>query len=62
MLLMVLPTGDDVAERYEFLRAPSPTLLAREDADEDDLRNDVRRLWGEKRAVMAWKREGCIVS
>lgn len=28
---------------------------------DDDRRKEVRRLWGEKRAVMVWKREGCIL-
>jgi hypothetical protein len=58
MLLIVLPTGDDVADKNEFRSA----LLARdEDAELEDLRNEVRRLCGEKRAVMVWKREGCIL-
>lgn len=59
MLLMVLPTGDAVIDKYEFRSA----LLARDDeAELDDLRNDVRRLCGENRAEMAWKREGCILA
>ena len=45
MLLMVL-TGDDMVVEYEFL-----ALLAREEAD-DERRKPVRRLPGEKRAVM----------
>lgn len=36
-------------------------LLARDDADEDR-RNEVRRLFGEKRAVMDWKRDECILA
>lgn len=58
MLLMLLPTGDDVADMNEFRSA----LLARDEAELEDLRKDVRRLWGEKRAVMVWKREGCILA
>ncbi len=57
MLLMVL-TGEPEANEARSV------LLAREDADDDDRdrRNDVRRLCGEKRAVMDWKREVCMVS
>jgi len=41
MLLMVLPTGDDLADRNEF----RSVLLARDDEVElEDLRNEVRRL------------------
>ncbi|SPQ18980.1 b46bb0b0-6a0a-4e96-98fb-81886a2e45d2 [Thermothielavioides terrestris] len=63
MLLMV-ETGELACEAVK----PRSVLLAREDADDDvddvdsDRRNEVRRLCGEKRAVMAWKREVCIVS
>jgi hypothetical protein len=56
MLLRVL-TGEDTVllEAYEF-RA----LLARDEAEE--LRRKlVRRLLGEKRAVMAWNRDDCMV-
>ena len=59
MLLMVL-TGD-----WET-NEPRSVLLAREEADDDDdddidRRNEVRRLCGEKRAVMEWKREDCMM-
>lgn len=54
MLLMVL-TGELALEMNESL-----SVLAREDAD-DDRRNEVRRLWGLKRAAMEWKREDCIL-
>jgi len=40
MLLMVLPTGEDVDDRNES----RSTLLARDEAELEDLRNDVRRL------------------
>jgi len=58
MLLMVL-TGEPVSEANEA----RSVLLAREDVDDDDMdrRNEVRRLWGENRAVMDWKREDCMV-
>jgi len=56
MTLLMALTGDMVDDEYE-LRA----LLARDEAD-DDRRNEVRRLWGEKRAMVAWKREGCILA
>ena len=55
MLLMVL-TGELAWEMNESL-----SVLTREDADDDDRRNEVRRLWGEKRAAMAWKRVDCIM-
>lgn len=54
MLLMVL-TGDDAVEAIE-----SRLLLIREEAD-DDRRNDVRRVVGEKRAAMEWNLEDCIL-
>jgi len=57
MLLMVL-TGELAVEMKESL---SVLVLAREDAD-DDLRNEVRMLCGEKRARMVWNREGCMVT
>lgn len=60
MLLMVL-TGELACEATEA----RSVLLAREDADDDvdsDRRNEVRRLCGEKRAVMLWKREVCMVT
>lgn len=40
MLLMLLPTGDEVADMKEFLSA----LLARDEAELEDLRKEVRRL------------------
>lgn len=54
MLLMVL-AGELACDMNE-----SRSVLAREDADEDR-RNEVRRLCGEKRAAMAWKRVDCMV-
>ena len=59
MLLMVL-TGELACEANEA----RSVLLAREDVDDDDMdrRNEVRRLCGEKRAVMDWKREVCMVA
>ncbi len=57
MLLMVL-TGDCETKELRSV------LLAREEADDDDdmdRRNEVRRLCGEKRAVMVWKREDCMM-
>lgn len=56
MLLMVL-TGELAVEINESL---SVLVLARDDAEEDR-RNDVRMLCGEKRAAMVWKREGCMM-
>jgi len=56
MLLMVL-TGELAVEMKE---SRSVLVLARDDAD-DDLRNDVRMLCGEKRAAMVWNRECCMV-
>jgi hypothetical protein len=35
-------------------------LLERDDEDDMDRRNEVRRLCGEKREVMDWKREVCM--
>jgi hypothetical protein len=57
MLLMVL-TGELAVEMNESL---SVLMLARDDA-EDDRRNDVRMLCGEKRAAMLWNREGCMMA
>jgi hypothetical protein len=59
MLLMVL-TGELACEANEA----RSVLLAREDVDEDDMdrRNEVRILCGEKRAVMVWKREVCMMA
>lgn len=54
MLLMVL-TGDEEAVAYE-----SRSLLARDEAEEER-RKEVRSWLGEKRAVMDWKREDCMV-
>lgn len=58
MLLMVL-TGELAWEWKEPL-----SELALEEVDEadDDLRNEVRRLCREKRAVMDWKRGDCILT
>lgn len=58
MLLMVL-TGELDCEANEA----RSVLLARDEVDDDDRdrRNDVRRLWGENRAVMDWKREDCML-
>lgn len=57
MLLMVLPTCEDVADMKDSRSA----LLARDEAELEDLRKEVRRLRGEKRVVMVWKRDGCIL-
>lgn len=54
MLLMVL-TGELVCEAIDI----RSLLLARDEAD-DDRRNEVRRLCGEKRAAMDWKRGDCM--
>lgn len=54
-MLLIVETGDDSCEEKEPL-----LLLAREEADEDR-RKEVLMLWAEKRAVMAWKREDCIL-
>jgi len=56
MTLLMALTGDMVEDDEYELRL----LLARDEAD-DDRRNEVRRLWGEKRAMVAWKREVCIL-
>jgi len=56
MLLMVL-TGELAEDMNESL---SVLMLARDEA-EDDRRNDVRMLCGEKRAAMVWNRDGCMV-
>lgn len=58
MLLMVL-TGELAWEWNEPL-----SELALEEVDEadEDLRNEVRRLCREKRAVMDWKREVCMLT
>lgn len=64
MLLMMLAAGELLAnEAKDALSA----LLAREEDDVDDdevddRRNELRRLCGEKRAVMDWKREVCMVA
>jgi hypothetical protein len=56
MLLMVL-TGELDCDMNE-----SRSELARDDVD-DDRRNEVRMLWGEKRDAMAWKRvEGIMMA
>ena len=52
-------TGELACECSEFRSEPPLLLLLLLEADEDR-RNEVRRLWREKRAVMAWKREVCI--
>jgi hypothetical protein len=59
-LLMVL-TGELVCEPNDDALS---LLLARDDVDDADMdrRNEVRRLCGEKRAVMDWNREVCIVA
>jgi hypothetical protein len=58
MMLLIVLTGELAVEMKESL---SVLVLARDDA-EDDLRNEVRMLCGEKRARMVWKREGCMVT
>lgn len=58
MLLMVLMVL--VAELVCDVKDARSVLLAREDGD-DDRRNDVRMLCGEKRAVMDWKRDECML-
>lgn len=55
MLLIVL-TGDDAVVAKE-----PRSLLAREDAD-DERRKVVLSVLGEKREVMDWKREDCILN
>lgn len=59
-MLLIVTTGDDACERYE-LRSE---LLDRDEVDEDDddRRNDVRSLCGEKREARAWKRVVCILA
>ena len=54
-MLLIVETGDDSWDEKE------PRLLLARDEAEDDRRNEVLRLCGEKRAVMAWKREDCIL-
>lgn len=54
MLLMVL-AGELACDMNE-----SRSVLALDDAD-GDRRNEVRMLWAEKRAAMAWKRVVCIL-
>lgn len=54
MLLIVL-TGDDDVVAYE-----PRSLLARDEA-EDDRRKEVRKDLGEKREVMDWRREDCML-
>ena len=56
MTLLMALTGDMVDDDEYELRA----LLARDEAD-DDRRNEVRMLWGEKRAARAWRRVDCIM-
>lgn len=58
--LLTLLTGELLRETSDARSA----LLARDETEDDDMdrRNDVRRLCGEKRAVMDWKREVCMVS
>jgi len=57
MMLFIVLTGEDRLEAYEFRLL----LLARNDGD-DDRRNEVRMLWGEKRAVIAWNLDVCILA
>jgi hypothetical protein len=45
----------------ELLSELRSMLLERDDEDDMDRRNEVRRLCGEKREVMDWKREVCMV-
>ena len=54
MMLLIVLTGDDTDEPME-----SRLLLARD--EEDERRNEVRRVEGVRRAAMAWKREDCIL-
>ena len=55
MLLMVL-TGEEAFDEAMESRLE----LAREEAD-GERRNEVRRVAGEKRAVMDWKRVVCML-
>lgn len=60
MMLLMVPTGDEACDMYE-----RSELLDRDEAvdeDEDDRRNDVRSLCGERREAMAWKRVVCILA
>lgn len=56
MLLMVL-TGELALEMNE-----SRSVLARDEAEDEDRRNEVLILWGEKRAAIEWNREDCMVA
>jgi hypothetical protein len=52
---LMLSTGELLSELRSM-------LLERDDDDDMDRRNEVRRLCGEKRDVMDWKREVCMMS
>lgn len=53
---MMVLMGEDSVETMEF------RLLAVREEALDARRNEVRMLPGEKRAVMEWKRECCILA
>lgn len=54
-MLLIVPTGDDDVVAYE-----PRSLLARDEA-EDDRRKEVRKDLGEKREVMDWRPEDCML-
>ena len=54
----MVPTAED-CDKYER----ASVLLARdEDEAEDALRNELLSFWGEKREVIEWNREDCILT
>lgn len=56
----MVPTGEPLV--CDDASEPRSMLLDRDDDDDMDRRNDVRRLCGENREVMDWKREFCMVA
>lgn len=56
MMLLMVSTGEEALLPHESL-----SLLARDDV-EALRRKDVRRLAAERRAVMDWRREDCMVA
>jgi hypothetical protein len=56
-----LPAPPSMLLTGELLSELRSMLLERDDEDDMDRRNEVRRLCGEKREVMDWKREVCMV-
>lgn len=55
-MLLIVSTGELACDVNE-----ARSLLAWDDA-EDERRNEVRSLWVEKRAVMEWNLEECILT